>query len=72
MRQEVKDMLATLDTKEAFEVLGELLQPSQNGPFGRNYGNDDHWDDYADAVWPVEKAYCDNYRLIEAACGGAE
>ena len=56
MRPDLHQALSCLTDEERTEILGGLLQGT--------FGGSEAW---ADAIWPVEKAFVDNYAAIERA-----
>ena len=65
MRAEIKAALASCGTEELAEILGEILQPSHFGPLGHSYQPDEYIEHFANAVHPVEQAYCAAFPAIE-------
>ena len=56
--------LRNASTSEILWALGEILEPSYNGPFANSYGGDDDatTDTFMDALVPVIEAYSKAYR----------
>lgn len=57
--------LSKASTADLAWLLGEILEPSRDGPFGKSYREDAEYEGFMDAVWPVTREYQQAYDAIE-------
>ena len=57
MQPHIAAALRTATTADLLDVLGEILEPSMNGPFDRELANDVNYETLMDELLPVSKAY---------------
>lgn len=57
MAPHIAAALATSTTADLLDILGEILEPSQDGPFGRGYAEDGEFEAFLDEVRPITEEY---------------
>ncbi len=63
------EALSALNTAEIFDVLGEIVEPSIDGPFGRSYVEDDFYQPFLDEMLDVTRTYRDAFDRVESMIG---
>ena len=56
--------LRTATTADLLDVLGEILEPSMNGPLGKSYPEDADYEAFMDECLAISKAYRDAYERL--------
>lgn len=57
MTPSIAAALRTATTADLLDVLGEILEPSMNGPLGKSYPEDADYEAFMDECLPVSRAY---------------
>lgn len=66
-REQLSAALRDASTADLAWALGEILEPSRDGPLGKGYREDADFEAFMDATWPVMREYQKAYPELCAA-----
>lgn len=72
MQPHIAQALKSATSADLLDVIGEILEPSRDGPFGKSYREDADYEALMDELLPVSKAYRAAYARLAAAVAGRE